>query len=215
MRIKKNIKLILNESYRWRNRKLIESKNFKEPNLTFIKFLLSNVYYLVLGLIISIFFRGFFNSNFAGFAITSLSIFIGLFTTVLILIFDKYLNHSKRNNLEDANPAILLDYKRTKNFSRKFVFVSLEALLIAVSVIILLLIPLMLKEGFLIDILKFKFVRGWPDFLSIGLFFSNLLILFTRILLVILLFKFFKYLFIIFGFLGAYIKGVFEDNVNV
>lgn len=215
MKIRNNIKLILNESYRWRNRNLIEKEGFVEPKLTFLKFIRANLFYSILGLLVSLFFADFINSDFAGFAITSLSIFIGLFTTVLILIFDKFLNHSKRNELNQASPKTILDYKRTKNFSRKFVFVSIEALLIAVCIIILLLLPLMLKDGYLIDIFKYQFVSEIPDFTSIIVFFKNLMIISTRVFLIILLIKFFKYLFIIFGLLGSYIKGVFDNNVNI
>jgi len=163
----------------------------------------------------SICFSSFFNSEFAGYAITALSIFIGLFTTVLILIFDKFVNNPNLNTLTEASSELKLNVKRTKNFSRKFVFISLEGLLIAICIIVLFLIPLMFKESFVINILDYEFSFNEIDYNSVSLLIKNSIILFSRMFLVILLFKFFKYLFLIFGFLGAYMKGVFDNNVKV
>ncbi len=215
MKIKKNIKLILKESYRWRNRNLIEKAGFIEPKISLKNILTRNVFLFLIGLIFSICFSSFFNPKFAGYAITALSIFIGLFTTVLILIFDKLVNNQNLNNLENASSELKLNLKRTKNFSRRFIFISLEALLIATCIIVLFLIPLMFQESFTINILNYEFVLNKIDYNSFSTLIKNSIIVVTRILLVVLLYKFFKYLFMIFGALGAYLKGVLNNNVKI
>lgn len=216
MKIKENIKLILKESYRWRNRELLEEKKgFVEPALSRKALFKSNFILFVISIAISLYFGVFFNSDFAGYTITSLSIFIGLFATILILVFDKFISNKNLDNLKDASSDLKLNLKRTKNFSRRFVFISLEGLLIAICIIILLLFPLMLKDSFTIDILKYRFSFSDIDLDTSICFLKNLVVLIIRVLLVVFFFKFFKYLFIIFGYLGEYIKGVFDNKVKI
>jgi len=47
MKIRKNIILILKESFKWRNRDLLEKKNNDPPQLTFKNILKSNIYYII------------------------------------------------------------------------------------------------------------------------------------------------------------------------
>lgn len=214
MKIKKNIKLILKESYKWRNRDLLVGKEFKNPELNKLSLLKSNIFLFSFSVIISIFFGYFFNPELAGYIITALSIFIGLFTSVLILIFDKFVNNTLLNkkNLPDST---VLNLKRTKNFSKKFVFISLEALILAVSMIVLFLLPLMFEDKFIINLLDYTFIYSNISFDDILRFFFNSIILIARILLVMFIIKFFNFLFLIFGLLGSYMKGVFDKKVKI
>ncbi|WP_268225699.1 hypothetical protein [Sinomicrobium oceani] len=171
-----------------------------------------NILFSLIGIALSLFTQKVFNDTLSGFFITALSIFIGLFSTVLILVFDKFVNHSfkKKKKTTDKEKT---DYLRTRNFSKKFVFISLESLLIATSLIILLMIPLALGENFSRNIFNYSFTCSFKrEYLTN--FTINLFSIFTRALLIILLYKFFKYLFYIFGALGAYFKGVLEEKVN-
>jgi len=96
MEIKKNVLLILKESYIWRNRELLEpTVGFIEPKLTLLKFFKHNLILFIISLGLSFVLYSYINEGFAGYLISSLSIFVGLFTSVLILIFDKYLNQKK------------------------------------------------------------------------------------------------------------------------
>lgn len=215
MKIRKNIYLILKESYRWRNRNLLEKEGFIEPKLTISKFFVSNWVIFLIGIFFSLRFNSFFNSDFAGYAITALSIFIGLFMSVLILVFDKFINNSNLKGIENASSSLKLNIKRTKNFSKQFVFISLEGLIIAICIIILFLIPLMFGDDFTTCIMDYRFDFKNINLETISQFIKNSIIIITRILLVILLYKFFKYLFVIFGFLGSYMQGVFNQNVKI
>jgi hypothetical protein len=224
MKTNNKISLIINESYIWRNRSLLESDKFVNPSLTLRALISKNLAIFIVGLMLSIFFSDLVNPIFAGYTVTALSIFVGLFTTILILIFDKFINNSivtqkKEKDIYINNKKSLSDsqlsFIRTKNFSRKFVFVSLEGLLIAIAVIIFFLVPLMLKDRFTIDLLNYTFVFNNITINAIGIFFINTLILVIRVFIIIFLYKFFKYLIVIFSLLGSYIKGVFDNNVNI
>lgn len=217
MKIRKNIKLILAESYKWRNRELIEPRGFIEPVLTRKSFVKSNLLNFTISLVFSFLFFQFINDDFAGYVISSLSIFVGLFTSVLILIFDKYLNQKKEYDLLQNPSSILnLEQKKLRNFSTQFVFISLESLLIALTLIALLLIPLLLKERYLINITNYYFVNfEQNNFETIAIFFVNIVSIISRTFIIMLLYKYIKYLFYIFGSLGAFLMGVFKKNVTL
>lgn len=217
MKIRKNIKLILAESYKWRNRELIEPRGFIEPVLTRKSFIKSNLLNFTISLVFSFLFFQFINDDFAGYVISSLSIFVGLFTSVLILIFDKYLNQKKEFDLLENPSSILnLEQKKLRNFSTQFVFISLESLLIALTLIALLLIPLLLKERYLINITNYYFVNfEQNNFETISNFFVNIVSIISRTFIIMLLYKYIKYLFYIFGSLGAFLMGVFKKNVTL
>lgn len=217
MKIKKNIGLILSESYRWRNRNLIESAGFIEPKLSWTNFIKYNILIFAISTPLSFVIYEFINEDFAGYVISSLSIFVGLFTSVLILIFDKYLSMKKIYE-ETVNPSsnITASQKKIRNFSMQFVFISLESLLIAVTLIALLLLPLLFKDRYLENVFSYFFVNfeDWT-ISNITTFFVNILSCGSRIFIVMLLYKFIKYLFYIFGSLGAFLLGVFKNNIRL
>lgn len=217
MKIKKNIGLILSESYRWRNRNLIESAGFVEPKLSWKSFIKYNSIIFIISTLLSFVIYEFINEDFAGYVISSLSIFVGLFTSVLILIFDKYLSMKKIYE-ETVNPSsnVTASQKKIRNFSMQFVFISLESLLIAVTLIALLLLPLLFKDRYLENVFSYFFVKfeDWNRS-NITTFFVNALSCVSRIFIVMLLYKFIKYLFYIFGSLGAFLLGVFKNNIRL
>jgi len=217
MKTKKNIGLILSESYRWRNRNLIESSGFVEPKLSWTIFIKYNIFIFTVSTLLSFVIYEFINEDFAGYVISSLSIFVGLFTSVLILIFDKYLSMKKIYE-ETVNPSsnVTVSQKKIRNFSMQFVFISLESLLIAVTLITLLLLPLMFKDRYPENVFSYFFVKieDWNR-LNITNFFVNILSCLSRIFIVMLLYKFIKYLFYIFGSLGAFLLGVFKNNIRL
>lgn len=215
----KNIGKILSESYKWRNRELLEKSGSTNPTLTFGKVVISNKYYLIVSLMISIFVEKLFDEKITTFLMTSLSIFIGLFISILILIFDKFLNRNekyKKEIIESKNPDLKPNFIRTRNFTRRFTFVLLESLIIAFSAIVLLLISLVCNDIFLKNLLDYKFVLidiSEPE--NIGTFFTNFFVILTKTLIVTLLIRFCIFLFFLIGSLGEYMKGVLYGKVDV
>ena len=98
MKIRKNIILILKESFKWRNRNLLEKKNNDPPQLTFKNILKSNIYYIIFAIIISLFVNNLFkDEKISTFLITLFSILICFIVPALTLIFDKFLGRNIEN----------------------------------------------------------------------------------------------------------------------
>lgn len=216
-----NIVKILSESYKWRNRELLEKSDVQAPKLTFGKVLLTNKYYIIVSIILSLFLEKLFSEDITTFIMTSLSIFIGLFISILILIFDKFLNHNenynkKKNEKSNENNDLKVNFIRTRNFTRRFVFVLLESLITAFTTIILLLITLIFNDFFLENIFDYEF----KDIENINandvlIFFENVFVLTVKTLIVVLMLRFCVFLFFLFGALGEYMKGVLYGKVNL
>lgn len=217
MKSKKNICKILAESYKWRNRELLTEKGTAYPKLTYRKIFRMNVIYFLFSLGVSFLITDLFKEKITTFLITSLSIFIGLFISILILIFDKFLNvrdkfNSKKKNVGDERANFI----RTRNFTRRFVFVLLEALITAFVIIILLLPSLVFESDFLEDILDYKFCTlSEIKRINIWTFFENLVIILIKSVSLTLLIRFSFFLFYLFGALGEYMKGVLYGKVDI
>lgn len=216
-----NVFKILSESYKWRNRDLLEKNDVENPKLTFRKILFSNKYYLIISLVISLFVKNLFIENITTFLMTSLSIFIGLFISILILIFDKFLNHNENYNkkvIENKidNSDLKLNFIRTRNFTRRFVFVLLESLIIAFTTIILLLITLTFNKMFLRNLTDYEFTYFKSiDYTNVVTFFQNVFTLIVKTLIMVLMIRFCVFLFFLFGALGEYMKGVLYGKVTL
>ncbi|MFL9837107.1 hypothetical protein ABS768_06320 [Flavobacterium sp. ST-75] len=217
--IRKNIVKILNESYKWRNNELL-SKKIESPPVSIAQILKSNFFFFLFGLGISVFVPSFFRENITTFIMTSLSIFIGLFVSILILVFDKFIQYKQRFDDEVKTNEDKLNLKpnfiRTRNFSRRFVFVLLETLIIAFVAIIFLSITLIFDESYLKDVKQYDFVL-WKDIdlKSVWYCIRNLLILFSKSVIIVLLLRFCIYLFFLFSSLGEYMKGVLYDKIEI
>jgi|GEM_PF-2094046 len=217
--IKSNIFKILTESYKWRNRDLIESETYENPKLTFSKVIICNKYSIIISFIISLIVKNLFSENITTFLMTSLSIFIGLFISILILIFDKFLNHNEnyKRSIAEKNtaPDIKPNFIRTRNFTRRFIFVLLESLITAFTAILLLLISLIFNNLFVIDIFDYKFIFYKDINLeSFYLFTRNTFIVIIKTLVLVLMIRFCLFLFFLLGALAEYMKGVLYGKVN-
>jgi len=213
----KNLKNILKESYRWRNRELVENIDFDEPKLTKQKFIKSNVFLLTLCVFISLIPVYLFTKDFSGYVINALAIFFGLLTSILILIFEKYLNQREKFlQVKNPNSNQELNSKKIQNFSRQFVFISLETLLIAIILIILLLFPLSFEEYFSsINILNYTLKLNDVGMKNIIYAIEFLLVLLIKSLILLFLYKFLKYLIYIVGSLGSFLLGTFRNQLKL
>ena len=212
MKIRKNIILILKESFKWRNRNLIEKKNNDPPQLTFKNILKSNIYYIIFAIIISLFVNNLFkDEKISTFLITLFSILICFIVPALTLIFDKFLGRNienKENRISNKD-----EFTRTKNFSRKFIFILLESLLICFTLIVLLLLIVMFNDFFIIDIIKYRFVTISKDSILIGV--KNFFIITFKIIIITLVIRLFVFIFYLLGALGEYMKGVLDGKTKL
>jgi len=212
MKIRKNIILILKESFKWRNRDLLEKKNNDPPQLTFKNILKSNIYYIIFAIIISLFVNNLFkDEKISTFLITLFSILICFIVPALTLIFDKFLGkniENKENRISNKDEFI-----RTKNFSRKFIFILLESLLICFTLIVLLLLIVMFNDFFIIDIMKYRFVTISKYSILIGV--KNFFIITFKIIIITLVIRLFVFIFYLLGALGEYMKGVLDGKTKL
>ena len=212
MKIRKNIILILKESFKWRNRVLLEKKNNDPPQLTFKNILKSNIYYIIFAIIISLFVNNLFkDEKISTFLITLFSILICFIVPALTLIFDKFLGRNienKENRISNKD-----EFTRTKNFSRKFIFILLESLLICFTLIVLLLLIVMFNDFFIIDIMKYRFVTISKYSILIGV--KNFFIITFKIIIITLVIRLFVFIFYLLGALGEYMKGVLDGKTKL
>ena len=211
MKIRKNIILILKESFKWRNRNLLE-KNNDPPQLTFKNILKSNIYYIIFAIIISLFVNNLFkDEKISTFLITLFSILICFIVPALTLIFDKFLERNienKENRISNKD-----EFTRTKNFSRKFIFILLESLLICFTLIVLLLLIVMFNDFFIIDIKEYRFVTISKYSILIGV--KNFFIITFKIIIITLVIRLFVFIFYLLGALGEYMKGVLDGKTKL
>ncbi len=211
MKIRKNIILILKESFKWRNRNLLE-KNNDPPQLTFKNILKSNIYYIIFAIIISLFVNNLFkDEKISTFLITLFSILICFIVPALTLIFDKFLERNienKENRISNKD-----EFTRTKNFSRKFIFILLESLLICFTLIVLLLLIVMFNDFFIIDIMEYRFVTISKYSILIGV--KNFFIITFKIIIITLVIRLFVFIFYLLGALGEYMKGVLDGKTKL
>ena len=212
MKIRKNIILILKESFKWRNRNLLEKENNNPLELTFKNIFKSNVYYIIFAIIISLFVKNLFkDEKISTFLITLFSILICFIVPALTLIFDKFLGRNienKENRISNKE-----EFTRTKNFSRKFIFILLESLLICFTLIVLLLLIVMFNDFFIIDIMKYRFVTISKYSILIGV--KNFFIITFKIIIITLVIRLFVFIFYLLGALGEYMKGVLDGKTKL
>ena len=202
----------MKESFKWRNRDLLGKKNNDPPQLTFKNILKSNIYYIIFAIIISLFVKNLFkDEKISTFLITLFSILICFIVPALTLIFDKFLGkniENKENRISNKDEFI-----RTKNFSRKFIFILLESLLICFTLIVLLLLIVMFNDFFIIDIMKYRFVTISKYSILIGV--KNFFIITFKIIIITLVIRLFVFIFYLLGALGEYMKGVLDGKTKL
>ena len=140
-----------------------------------------------------------FSESFAGYVISFLSIFIGLFSSIVISLFDKsfdlkerYLNQNAKaaNNAED--PSEIVQIKKARNYLKQFTGLTSYAIYKAICIISLLLLTL-LTEFFNNDISSYKIIRSISDItFKSGIIFLNCAAVYLyRFLVIYLLINFF------------------------
>lgn len=131
-----------------------------------------------------------FSDNFAGYIISFLGIFIGLFTTIIISMYEKkdaLIENYLQKDQVDKNRIL-----RIKNYLLQFTALVSYSIIIALFIIVLLLLVL-LSNRTQINIWDFTFVNPFTEFkwLFIWLFIQQCLICIHRFFIVYFLCMFF------------------------
>lgn len=172
-----------------------------------------------------------FSNDFMNYVMAALAIFIGLFTNLIIVLYQRYSTIPSTNavtptgnpepsqalqNARRPPPSYLamLNNKKMKNFIRQFTFVTGKNLLIATVVIVLISIFMLFKELASFNLFEYKFVRhlGEVNINSVLLFFKGSLAGVIRLIIIYSLIDFSVLLLYSLGALFAFLKGEYAQN---
>lgn len=146
MNIKQNLFDLIKDAHFYQYAGIVDTKEelkIKKPRLYFSKiqwfFILFSIFF---NFILS---KG-FSENFAGYIISGLSLFVGLFFTFILMIFDKFqsIDFTKyRYSQSMENYPIGV---RLKNYFKKITVLSLYTIILSIVLIILLSMTLLFKD---------------------------------------------------------------------
>lgn len=141
-----------------------------------------------------------------GYAIAALSIFIGLFSSLIITIYGRFLAIPKLG--ENATQPQEIEDKKIKNFIRQFTFITGKNLLVSTILIALMLLILVFPDYMSLDAYSLKFVDSTQliDFQSSLLALNAVIAIALRIFIIYLGFAFFLSLLYSLGALFAFLK---------
>jgi hypothetical protein len=132
-----------------------------------------------------------FTDNFSGYTISFLGIFVGLFSNIVISMYDKRKNLLS-DGIEDKNEIEKARIKQLKNYLVQFTGLTSYSILLALSTIIMLLISLS-HEALKTDIRLYTMVDSFSKIKLINLiyFFQASLLIVYRFCIIYLLSNFF------------------------
>lgn len=125
-----------------------------------------------------------FSVNFVSYVSTALSILIGLFTSSIIFIFDKYEPLSTLN----PNSKERLLNTQAYNYTKQFAYLTGYSIVLSILILILLSLSVLFENYFNIEITKYQFDFNLT-YETIKLFINILLVIIQRILILYLIFS--------------------------
>ena len=180
----KNVKYYVNrlisDGHKWQN--IDVNGKYTVPRLYF-----SNIQWVIIGISIASIFliKNGFNNDFVGYIIASLSIFVGLFLTLILTVFDKFekTDFGKKNKSEKEKVSLI----KKKNFFKQFTALTSYSILISLACI-LLLSTSMLSEVFSRNVFEYAFVTDINEATKeeVLAFITNISIVLHRLIIVYL-----------------------------
>lgn len=198
-----NLKDIFIQSYQWRNTDLSQEKSKKDFRI----FSVLNLSILSISIIIALFSKTLSETTLNS-ILTFTSIFATLIIPVLIMVYDKFVTNPNKNLNEVQQKS--RDAKDTlnihKNFTKRFIFTSLENVFIAITIIsIIIIYKSFLNNFFNINIYDYSMTVTF-EIENILLFFHVISVIILKTLFIFLLMKFIWFLFYSIGALGDFFK---------
>lgn len=102
-----------------------------------------------------------FNKDFIGYTIASLSIFIGLFLTLILSVFDKFQTFVENNKSQDKTEKTKIILIQRRNFSKQFTSLTSYSIILSIFCIFLLSLSL-LFESFNANIYTYSLTK-WAE----------------------------------------------------
>lgn len=133
-----NLVDLLKDAHKWEYTEINDNKEksqLKKPKLFFTLF---QWLLLIISVCCTIICPSGLNSNFAGYIISGMSLFVGLLFTLVVTLFDKF-NDTNFDKYKRANNADLYPIGvRLKNFFKKSIILTLYTAIIAIACILML-----------------------------------------------------------------------------
>lgn len=197
-----NLKIIFNESYRWRNSDL--SSDGTDIEFTF--FSKTNLYIILIAIAISLV-NSDINDTVLNAILTFASIYSSLIIPVIIMVYDKYIQNPVNNltEIQQKSEGAKLRVRIFKNFTSRFVFTALETVIIAIFIIIIILIYKSCSNSKInINIWDYQFVKLNKEsfFRFLDLFFNQS----GKIFFLTMMVRFLWFIFFSIGALGDFFK---------
>jgi hypothetical protein len=155
MSFKKNIKDLILDSWKYQYAEINDSKKSIEKKKPIMFFTNYQLILIVISIVFIFLSNKGFSNEFAGFAITGLSLFVGVFFTFVLTLYSKFqtIDFEKYK----SNTSLLPIGVRLKNFYTKVTVLSLYTILLALICIVLISITL-LFDFFKFDLSTTTFV---------------------------------------------------------
>lgn len=196
------IKILYNEGTEWEYKRILgNGQRTTNPNFFKQKIIKRALIAIPCVIIFSLLKTGFTN-DFVTDVMTILSIFIGLFINVIVIVYGKYTTIPEITSTTSNN--VRIETIKLKNFLNQFTFVTGKNLLISTYIILLLTVIILFKDFFSTNVFNYTFAK--PSFASAYLFFKLTLITLIRIQVIYLLIDFFLLLLYSLGALFAFMK---------
>lgn len=150
--------VLLKEGRRWEFSDLLDSKYLltdrKIKNYSWYKRLIL----LLPTAMICLLLKNGIDQTSIGYSIAALSIFIGLFSSLIVTLYGRFLNIERLP--DDASDLQLIEDKKVKYFIRQFTFVTGKNLLVATIMIAILLIMLIFSDNMSVNVFTLKFISS-------------------------------------------------------
>ena len=204
-----NLKKIIQKSYEWRHRDLSNSTELEIKINFFSKF---NFILLSISILLSCYLKE-ISDDLVNAILTFTSIFATLIIPVLILVYDKFCKNpnSHLTDLQSKSEGALERYKLHKNFTNRYIFVTLENIIISILIIILILIYKSFLTNYLsVDVMDYKFVKC--NYESVIQFSQLFVIMSFKTFFAIFVIKFIYFLFFSIGAIGDFFISVLNEQ---
>ena len=139
----RNLADLLSDSYKWEYTKINDnslSSKEKKPKSFFTRFQWVLILISVVAVVLC---PSGINSDFAGYIISGMSLFVGLLFTLVVSLFDKFSNTDFSKYKKSANEDLYAVGVRLKNFFKKTIILTLYCAIIAIVCILMLALTMM------------------------------------------------------------------------
>lgn len=213
LKIKHYINVLFEEGTEWEYKELLPSTQTTKVSLRKYSWVKRGIL-LLPTCAIFYFLKSGLSNDFMNYVIYALAIFIGLFTNLIIVLYQRYSTISPKNGTDQIGHLTILNNKKIKNFIRQFTFVTGKNLLIATAIIVLISIFMLFKSLATFYVADYEFVKhiGEVNFQSFVLFTKGCISTVIRLLIIYALIDFTILLLYSLGSLFAFLKGEYAQD---